>query len=472
MMTRSTFFGIELGKRAIMAQRAGTDVVGHNLANQSTEGYSRQSLYLVPSSPFATPTTAPYNMAGQLGTGVMAETIARAQNEYITNQIRGSTSRQARLDVLADTYSQLEGIVDVSSDASLDQLLTDFFSAWHDLSLSPEETANRTALREAASTLASEFGRIDAALTAIREQLDGDIQLMVDTVNRIGADLAAVNHEIQKVNASDQVPNDLMDRRDALLLELSSYISITSLIQEDSSVFVTIGGRMFVQDDKFHGLATSVDTANSGYLRVVYADRRHLEVTAIGGKLMATLEARDQVVPAFADSIDDIASVLITEVNNLHRGGYGLNDTTGYDFFTGTDAGTIAVATVIQNDHRAIQAARDPSSPGDGRIALAIAQLVGSQMMALDGATLPAFYRAVISELGATADGIERAGQSENQVAAQLGTMRESQLGVNMDEELINLIRYEQGYAAASRVITTVDETLDRLINATGLVGL
>lgn len=229
---------------------------------------------------------------------------------------------------------------------------------------------------------------------------------------------------------------------------------------------------MFVQDDKFHGLATAVDTENSGYLRVVYADRPNLEVTAIGGKLMATLEARDQVVPAFADSIDDIASVLITEVNNLHRGGYGLNDTTGYDFFTGTDAGTIAVATVIQNDHRAIQAARDPSSPGDGRIALAIAQLVGSQMMALDGTTLPAFYRAVISELGAAADGIERATKSEQQVAAQLGTMRESQLGVNMDEELVNLIRYEQGYAAASRVLTTVDETLDRLINATGLVGL
>jgi len=373
--------------------------------------------------------------------------------------------------VLQDTYGQIEAIFAEPSDVSMDRLFTDFFATWHDLSLGPEETANRTALREMSESLVDEFHRIDRTLTDVRDSLDRKIVNMVRRVNDLAAELAALNNSIQRVVGTGQLPNDMMDRRDLLCLELSKLVKVHVEVQLDESALVTVAGRVLVQDDQWRGLATDSDPANSGYMRVVYADLPTVDIPVIGGEVMAVLEARDEVVPEFGRTLDALALNLITEVNAVHSVGYGLDELTGRNFFEGTDARSIELTREVRRDHRAIQAGV-VDEPGDGRNALAIAQLREDAIFGLDDATFGGYYRGAISDLGAAADGIDRALRGQVQVRAQLDAMRESEIGINMDEELVDLIRYEQGYAAAARLITTVDQTLDRLINGTGLVGL
>jgi len=473
-MFRSTFFGLELGKRGLLTNRSGTDVIGHNLANSNRPEYSRQTPDIVASNPYTFPGINPvgYGQPGQLGTGTLVQSIYRSQDELLARQIRTVVSRQSRLSVLDDCYAKMEGIFAEPSTEGIDQLLTDFFATWHDLSLAPEESANRTALRETADTLVTEFHQVNQNLVDQRVELNDRLGDLVRKLNDLGTELAQVNNRIMRIKGSGQNPNDLMDTRDDLIMQISELVETKVHIQDDESAIVSIGGRVFVQEDEMRGLSLVANDQNEGYWDLVYADLPTVLVPVATGQIPAITEARDEVIPAFKEKVDALTAGIIEEVNTLHTQGYGLDGLNLRTFFDGTDAETIELSQAIRTNHLAIAAAQTDEAPGDGRNALAIAQLRMALLPDLGDTTFEAYYRGAISDLGATADGVDRSLQGQAQLQTQLETLHESETGVNTDEELVNLIRYEQGYAAASRLITTVDETLDRLINATGRVGL
>jgi len=461
-----------------MTHRAGTDVTGQNVTNASTPGYSRQSPDFVATSPLWQPGVAPAGVAAQLGTGVWAAQIKRAENILITAQVRTNTTLKGRLDQFKSAYTQIESIFVQPDEGGLDVLLTDFFASWQALSLAPEEDANRVAVREAAQTLVDAFHRVTGTLNEYKQLVDESIERGVAHINTLAAEIASLNNEIARTISIGEQPNDLLDRRDSFLDELSSLVPVQFSERANRSGMLTVEGRVLVQDQEVRPLETTRNWDNGGYLDVRWSDRPEITIKPETGELGALVYTRDNLVPAFQHELDELARSLVTQVNAVHtrtvdgvQVGFGMDGVTGRDFFQGTDAKTIDLTDSIRLSTRAIQAAEQPVA-GDGLNALAIAQLRSARTMGGETLSFDSYYQAVMAGLGAASDSIQRSQTTQDKLLNQLDSIKQQEVGVNLDEEFISLIRYQQGYAAAGRFVSAVDDALDRLINGTGRVGL
>ena len=190
----------------------------------------------------------------------------------------------------------------------------------------------------------------------------------------------------------------------------------------------------------------------------------------LGGELAGLLQAREEEIPSYIDRLNELAGTLISSVNGVHRNGYGLNNATNQDFFQGTDASDIAVAEPIRDDLDNIAAASEPDAPGDGSHALDIAALADQPLMP-QGTTPGSFYNTMISLLGVEVQHADAVARNQTVLLQHLGERMDSISGVSLDEETLKLVSSQKAYEAAARVITAMDEMLDRLINNTGLVG-
>ncbi len=477
---RSTFFGLEIGKRSLLTQRYGMDVTGQNVSNSSTTGYSRQTAHVVTTSPLWMPSVAPAGIAQQLGTGVSVQSVTRAENALVTSQIRVNLAIQGRVDQFQASYEQIETVFTLTQDGetSLDSLLTEFFAAWQALSGAPEEEANRTAVRDAGDSLCNEFHRIVSTLEEYRKELNNEIARTVDTVNTNLAQIAKLNNEIARVRGINGNPNDLEDARDLLIEEIAAVVPLQVNETSSGSMIVAVDGRVVVQDDVVIPLETDLNWENRGFVDVVYSDRPEVTIQSATGSLGAMIHVRDLLIPAFLQEFDQLAETLVSQVNGLHTRtvdgvavGYGLDGLTGRDFFQGDSAATIELSDAVASSVRAIQAALNPVE-GDGGNALAIAQLRSRMVLGAGTLTFDGFYQSLIAELGSASNDMATSAKVQDKLMYQLSNIREQERGVNLDEEFVNLIKYQQGYEAASRLINAVDEQLDRLINGTGRVGL
>jgi flagellar hook-associated protein 1 FlgK len=189
-------------------------------------------------------------------------------------------------------------------------------------------------------------------------------------------------------------------------------------------------------------------------------------VATTSGKLRGLMDARDTNVPAYLNSLNTIAGDLITAVNGLHTTGYGLDGVTGRAFFAGTDATSIAVDAAIAADPRRVGAADAAGQQSNNTIALAIAQLRHTMSPTPESA-----YGALITTLGADARGSKTLADNQSLLTQLLDRRRQEVSGVSLDEETVNLLRFQRAYEAAARLITANDQMLDQLINRTGVVG-
>lgn len=475
---RSAFFGLELGKRGLLAQRYGLDVTGQNVTNANTEGYSRQRADAAASTALWMPGTAPAGVAMQLGTGVTTVQVRRAENELLATQTRTNLSIQGRIDEFKSVYDQLEGIFAQPDDSSLDALITDFFASWQQLSLAPEEEANRLAVRESADAMAQEFQRIDTALEDYRGLLNDAVSSEIGRANTLLTQVGQLNNEIARVTGLGGSPNDLLDRRDVLVQELASIVPVQVKESGNRSALISVDGRVVVQDSAVRPIGSEANWENGGFVDAVYSDRPDLTLEPEQGSLGALVYARDRLIPAFLEDLDELARSVAQQVNAVHSrsvdgapAGYGLDGLTGRDFFAGDSAATIRLSDAVAASTRAIQAGLT-ASVGDGDNALAIAQLRAETPLGSGTLTFDGYYQALMADLGAASEHMTGSQETQSKLMSQLESLREQELGVSLDEEFVALIRYQQGYQAAARLITTVDEGLDRLINGTGRVGI
>jgi flagellar hook-associated protein 1 FlgK len=186
-----------------------------------------------------------------------------------------------------------------------------------------------------------------------------------------------------------------------------------------------------------------------------------------GGTLKGLLQARDETVPAKLDQLQQLAASLITEVNTRHRAGFGLNDATGLDFFSGSGADDIALAPEIADNPSNIAAASAAASPGDASNALAIAALRHERVMEGGTASIDDFYRSIVVRLGVETRQATDMVDNEEAMLQAMTERRQSVSGVSLDEELANLIKYQHAYAAAARLISVVDEMMQSLLDST-----
>ncbi|HLH25571.1 MAG TPA: flagellar hook-associated protein FlgK [Chloroflexota bacterium] len=459
-----SFFGLDLSLRALQAQQLALDVTGQNVANSNTAGYSRQTVNFATTAPYTLPGMNRAQIAGQVGTGVVVAGIDRARDLFADVQYRAEASVQSQAQAQSDALQQVQTVLNEPSSTGLSAMLSNFFGAWQDLANNPSDTATRAPLVQQAAALASGFNRAAQGLSTIQQNLNDHVKLDVDQVNSLSTQIAALNRQIVQVEVTGQRANDLRDRRDLLLDQVSQLAQIQSSESADGSVNVTLGGHTLVQGQSVDALTTTA-TGPGGMLDVRFTSDNSL-ATLNSGELRGLMDARDTSIPNYLGQLNSIAANLIGAVNSLHAAGYGLDGGTGRAFFAGTDAATIAVDPTVAANPNTVAAADAPNQAGNNNTALAIAQLQHTMSPSTGDS-----YNALIASLGVDARAAQGTLANQTALVQLLTQRRQTVSGVSLDEEATQMLRYQRAYEAAARLITTNDEMLDKLINGTGVVG-
>jgi flagellar hook-associated protein 1 FlgK len=443
-MPLSTFLGVETALRGLLAAQRELDVTGHNIANANTVGYTRQRVDVAESMPL-------YDYPnGFIGTGVDVKGYTRLRDALIDGQVRAQTMLQAYHDARSDVLEQVETALGEPSENGVASLLDQFWSSWQDVANNPENLATRQALLQSAAALAGGIRDLRSQLTSIDSQTQENVSLTIGDLNAKVAEIASIDTQIMRFTAAKiAVPNDLLDRRDLLIDDVSKLVNLTKTDLPDGSVKLQVGTFTLLQS----GTATTVnDISDFG---------TNLTSGKLGGLAAAQTKLAD-----YASKLDAVASSLISSLNTAQANGYTLAGTqTTEPFFTGTDASDIAVNANLLADPSLVAASAQAGQPGNGENALAIAAL--KNLPALDGA-----YRRLVLTIGADSRDAQRSAANAATLADALSNRRESVIGVSLDEEMTNLVRFQRGYQAAARILTTMDEALETLILRTGRVGL
>lgn len=453
-----TFLGINTALSGLEAQQLAMDVTGHNIANASTPGYSRQQVGMATTDPLLMT-----GVAGELGTGVTVGSITRAHSDFVQQQITYQNGQQSQQQAMSDALSQVSQLFNDPSDHGFSSLLSAFFTSWQQLANNPADASMRAAVVSSGANLASGFNSLSTSLQQMQQQQDQQVGGLVQQVNTLVGQIATVNQQIIGVAAQQQTPNDLEDKRDTLVNQLSSLIDVSTTTAPNGTITISLqGGGALVQGISSFSLATIADPRHPGFSAVTFAGQQ-TPVAISGGQLGGVLAVRDSVLGGQLSALDTLAGNVIGAVNNIQSAGYGSNGATGIAFFTGTTSGTIAVNPTLVADPSNVAASAVANEPGDGSNALKMAQLQETPP-AGGTVTLQQQYSMMVSQLGANAQQAQSNVQTGSLVLQQLGAQQASVSSVSLNEEAANLIQYQTAYEAAGRVISIMSQSINDLI--------
>jgi flagellar hook-associated protein 1 FlgK len=443
-----TFDGLSIGLSALYAQRRAIDVAGQNIANVNTDGYSRQRAEMVADSGPVVP--ALFSRYEGTGQGVRSVDVLRMRDQFL--ELRGYQEHAAGSEMtqVQSTLSDIEQAIGEPSDTGLASQLADFWAGWDDVGLNPADPAARSQLLERAGTLTASFHQLDTSLASLGaaslEQLDATVQ----EVNAVAARIAELNGTIRSATASGVNANDLMDQRDKLVMQLAGQVGATVRPDDDGSLNVYIGAMALVRSSSVEQLEVVVGPGPTFTAGVAWADDG-LTAT-VGGEALGLLETSNVVVPGQRAALAAVAQQLHDDVNAIHLTGFDANGAAGVPFFQMGSNG-IEVNPAVAADPRLV-AASGTAGAVDGSVAQRLAAQQGP-----DG-----LYRQMIVRLGVSSQTVTRRVEVQDAIVRQLDAARESEAGVNLDEEMTDLVAFQNAYSAAARFVTVVDDLLDTLI--------
>jgi flagellar hook-associated protein 1 FlgK len=474
----STFSGLNTASTGLWAQQRALDVTGQNVANVNTPGYSRQRAELQSVAGSTVP--AMFAVSNGIGQGVNADSVSRIRDAFLESRAQTEHAATASLTVGQATLGQIEDAFREPGATGLQQQLADMWAGWSDVMNNPTELGARSEVFQRSQTLAAGLNTTSATLDQQWSQNLDSLQTLVGDANASAGAIADLNQAIKRATQMGLPSNELADKRDALVLTLSDQIGATSSTNDDGTIDVQVGGATLVSGTHAMSLkvAGSNDPADSA---AVATDPPHIETfpggTTVrpGGTAEGQLIAMTTTIPGYKSQLDDIAAQLARDVNAVHQTGYDLDGNQGGPVFDGgpgstaVTAGTIRVAITGERQLAAAKLAPADAGgavSGDNQIADALYQL------RLGTTGVDANYRKMIVGLGVEASTATNNLSTQSVISTQVDASRESVSGVSIDEEMSNMLQFQHAYSATARMITTIDETLDTLINHTGRVGL
>ncbi len=459
---------MDIGKRSMMNSQTALQTVSHNIANKSTEGFSRQRVDQV---------TAPPITEGrlQLGMGSRAAQVSRINNPFLEKQIQKETGQMGFLDGQSDSMGRVEQVFNEQTNKALNQYMSGFFNAFRELSSNPESSTTRTLVKEAAESLTEDFGRIDRQLSGIQKDIDQQIQAGIGDINKMTTEVADLNVQIVQTEMQGMPANDQRDRRDLLVKKLHEKIDIKVAEGDKGAITIaTAGNALLVSGTDSAKLETHLNPETDRleiYARPSPA-RPPFKVTdrIHGGMMGGILEVRDKVISSFRDKIDDVAYTLATEVNAAHLEGFDRNGKPAGNFFDELDgpkgaAKSIALNQDIANDVTRIATASRENAPGDATVANVISMLQYATTMDGGTSTMDDFYGAQVGRVGVLSETANKTREAQGNILQQVNTLRDSVSGVSLDEEATKMIEFQKTFDASARLIKTADEMFDTILS-------
>ena len=338
-MTTNIFSTLSSAKLGLLAQQLAIEVTGQNVANVETEGYSRQDVSFEANTPRG---HIKYGGLHQLGTGVRIASIERAHDQFLFTQIMDEGDLTGSTEVKKEIFEQLEVLFNEGSGRSLNDALSLFFSSVHDLATNARGLPERANLISKAEHLASTFNQTGNQLFTIQRNIDATIETEVAEINTLTTQIGKLNESIHANEPTSQYKaNDLRDNRDRLVKELSKKIDIQLVQESDNQISLTLkDGTALVLKDQVFDLSTSINANNESF-NDVYIDigstTKNITSTIKGGELRGYLDMRDTKVESILDKMNILSGSFIQEFNSIHREGFGIDGSSGLDFFTPLD---------------------------------------------------------------------------------------------------------------------------------------
>ncbi len=523
---RSTFGGLNTMVRGLYGNQVSLDTVGNNITNAATPGYSRQSVNLA--------TTRPQTMPGiygdfKIGTGVDVDSVVRARDTFADRQYWKENSNLSNAATQQYTLSKIESVFQEPTDTGLQTVMNKFYKSWQTLSTNAGEYSNRVVVRDTGKDLVNSMKHIKTQLDDLIADNNTQLSLQKDMINQTLEQILSLNKQIVTLEAgSNGWANDLRDQRDLLVDKLSGYMKVDVTETSNGSYSITCGGTTIVDGNSRLEMDTRVTTDPEYNIPIYTLVEKSTGITmdVKDGSVKGIYDSIDNV-KTYLDQMTTMTAFLLNDFNEKHKAGFGLNDDTGINFFdakqnatdTDTDYSTLVyfngkwstggtitrdaegnVTNVVGGTHmtkvdilNALKvnsefdatggtdkiAAKTKKSTGDDTedtASGANASLLGDLLQVTTSTTLgnksmSGYYTGMIGSLGIQAQEAERNVTNQETIVSQVEGWRQQVCGVNWDEELSNMIKFNKGYSACSRCLTTMDEMLDKLINSTGTVG-
>ncbi len=472
----STFSGLSTAYSGLVAAKAGLDVVGQNLVNANTAGYTRQRV--------STSGVPALNSAGLFsggvrpGQGVSVDGIQRLDDAALDARVRSTTALSGYTNTRASALDALETSLNEPGTNGLSASLQKFWSAWGDVANQAGEQAPAGVLLGQAGSLVTQlqtgYHAVDDQWTALRGSVDG----MVNDLNTAASEVADLNGRIRSALNAGQSANELMDRRDLLTTSIAKLAGGVVRPNEDGTVDVLVGGNAIVSGTTANVVkaagATRLADAAGDPPRLEWAYRPGAAIAMEGGSIagaLSTLAPADAngtggVLAEAAASYNAFAVTLAQRVNAVHQTGTTPTGATGLDFFAIDPTKPAALGlSVVPTGVGQIATGAAGAGGADGSVADAISQL-GTGTNAVDKQ-----WSAFVVRVGVASKTEQQQSDLADMATSSATNAQLAGSSVDLDEENMNMLSFQHAYQGAARVMTAVDEALDVLINHTGLVG-
>jgi flagellar hook-associated protein 1 len=512
----STFHGLETAKRGMFTQQTALSVVGHNIANANTPGYSRQRVNFEQTEPYPSPALNRPQIPGQIGTGVEAGSIQRIRDSFLDVQYRNEHNKLGYWETKANALKQMEEVMNEPSDSGLAKTMDMFWQSLQDLAVNPKNPGARSVVRERGIALAETFGYLSNSLSDIRQDLGNEIDVTEKEVNSLLEQIDSVNDQIAAVEPHGYLPNDLYDERDRLIDNLSQLVNIKVSYQPvgGNAESGAEGKAIIDLMGKNNALAANLVNAQGFQkVKVNYPpsdEQSYVTGITVGevdipienfksdGKLKGLIESygmKNQSgevsggYPEMLTELDNLAFTFAVEFNKVHSAGMSPNEISNntdeaIPFFQDSEFGAnmeregfakrMEISGKIREslDNIANAGGTDPTM-GDATTLQALADLVNQEFDYANGedsekASFRSYYEVLIGGMAVDTQNAVRLTENSGTLRQEVEKRRMSTSAVSLDEEMTNMIKFQHAYNASARMITLQDELLDRIINGMG----
>ncbi|NOX21368.1 MAG: flagellar hook-associated protein FlgK [Nitrospirae bacterium] len=322
----SIFSIFDIGKSALIASQSALDVTAHNIANVNTEGYSRQQIVLQTQPPVKT-------RIGYIGRGVLARQVTRSYDSFLQRQIFNQQQLLSRSDVLANIYGELEAIFNEQMQSGFSDAYAEYINAWQAVADNPDSKAERSVLISKTKALIGRAKTIERSINTLLSDINKDISNSVDKINSLARQIATLNEKIAQIEAGNYLQaNDLRDKRDVLMRELSKYVGYNYYEDTNGMVTIIVGRKNLVEGVRYNELGISRN--QDGSINILFGGE-NINSLLQNGRLEALLTASEQIRQGAQKAFRRLIAVLIRNTNLQHKQGFGLDGISGRDFFGG-----------------------------------------------------------------------------------------------------------------------------------------
>lgn len=481
MSSLASILGI--ARSALSAHQTAISITSHNVANAETKGYTRQRASLIA----GVPVSMPY---GQLGGGVNVERLERIRDGLLDTVYRRASGSHAAETQRRDLLSQLEGVLAEPSDIGLNAALDAFWISWDELSVSPNSDSARGTVRQRGEQVARMLNgyasRVNEVASGARSRLEASLL----EFNSLTSELGQLNRQIVNGEVSGRISSDLRDQRDRVLDTLSELANVQVVERGNGSVGVFLSGNMLVDGSSVQQLTVP----DGAPVRFAIAGNNE-PLHTVGGSLGAVVRVLNEDIPGAAGKLNDIAASLVESVNAIHMAGWSpAGDPAGTDpawagsqvaFFdpAGLTAASIILAgrgpedpasvlPGVRNDARYVAAGTLRYGTGDNSLALEMVQLRDRTDVVVPDPASPTStrslrdaFRDLVTGVALETQAATNGAESGAIIVSEAELRRQSVAGVSTDEELTQLMRQQQAYVAATRLVSTVDEMAQAILN-------